>query len=226
MSKSTKGKSTPVIVDNKKNAVEVSTNYKYSVVDGTKTKGLASKVLEYLEKCLAWNKDNMTSIQVGYNSFIKELANYDDDKAVVTATSLDLHKAIFDACYELAKQAKANGSARILVLKANKGDNGTLCTVPIGYYSQYYGTADKKAESIAKAKATREKNDKAKADKKADDGDNGISIEIDNGTKATSVILQLIAKYGDTIDTTAIYTALDGLLCNAKADDDKAVVIA
>jgi len=111
------------------------TNYIIKGKDGKETK-LVTSLKEFIEI-----NYNVKGSRIGYAKFIKDFAKWDSEKLTVNANSLDLHKAIFTACFKIASFNKANGLKVMPIFTSDKTNNISIVSVcSIADFDKYYGT--------------------------------------------------------------------------------------
>lgn len=204
-------------VNNSKKEVAVITeeNFKNSVVKGGKSKDVRSELKNYLTS--QFNALYLTSkidtFQLKVSDVIKEFLVISDNK--INASSYDLNAMIQEICYELAVDYKNNGEKRIPCIKANSNNVAILMTCKVEKFEFFYEKNVKSEKAIEKAKKAREEKKIKEEEEKAreeEEKKNSIvngDVIIDDGEKATTCIMLLLAKYGDKIDLVAVKNALE-----------------
>lgn len=101
--------------------------------------GRNTKVVESLKDFLNTSFVNK-GIRIGYANFIKEFAKWNNDKATVNANSMDLHKAIFTACYQIAGFNKSHNIDVLPIFTSDKDSKvSVVSVVSVADYDKYYG---------------------------------------------------------------------------------------
>lgn len=163
-------------------------------------------------------------LNIPFKKVMDAFAIRDEKEKITYANSLDLHKDFFLACFRLAKNR--------FETKSKMGVN--LDTVEIPYFFENNGIATLQTRKASEFENLYyvtldylEKDTEKQAKKTLDDDENEGNIEStkegEGEFNATANILNLIAKYKDSIDFDAISKAIDDATATAT---DKATATA
>lgn len=98
-----------------------------------------SKLITSLKDFIELNY-NSKGVRIGYSKFIKEFAKWDSEKLTVNANSLDLHKAIFSACFKIASFNKKHNIDVMPIFYSDKSNNVSIVSVTsVKDFDTYYG---------------------------------------------------------------------------------------
>ena len=201
-------KKTTVNTSKKEVTVITEENFKNSVVKGGKGKDIRNELTNYLRSQFnaLYITSNVSTFQLKVSDVIKEFLVVTDNK--INASSYDLNAIIQDVCFTLATEYKNNGETRIPCIKANSDKVAILMTCDVSKFDFFYEKNVKTLATIEKARKAREEKAKKEEEEEKNSLYNGGEI-IDDGEKATTAILVLMAKYAKTVDIVAIKNAIE-----------------
>lgn len=101
--------------------------------------GKNTKVVESLKDFLNTSFVNKGE-RIGYANFVKAFANWNNDKTTVNASTMDLHKAIFTACYQIASFNKSHNIDLLPIFTSDKDSKvSVVSVVSVADFDKYYG---------------------------------------------------------------------------------------
>lgn len=198
-------KATTVKSVTSKNEVKVITeeNFNNSVVKGGKYKDVKNELTNYLRSQFnaLYITNNVSTFQLKVSDVIKQFLVITDNK--INASSYDLYAIIQEVCFTLATEYKKTEN-RIPCIKANSNNVPILMTCDKSKYNFFYEKNIKSLATIEKSKKAREEKAKKEEEEKAREEEEKKNSIVDNSEKATICIMELLAKYGNSLDLVAI----------------------
>lgn len=104
-------------------------------------KGLETKETKLTESVKAFITEQFSvkGSRIGYANFVKKFSVWNDENGTVKASSLDLHKVIFNACFKLAKENKKSGLDYMPIFTSDKDNKvSVVSVVSMSEYDKYY----------------------------------------------------------------------------------------